>query len=74
LHFFSISLRPAGIQPTVPYEMFVFWRHMLGQLGDKVVRIEQCNVLLPVLIILHRVNNRPVGSCIDDLLYSAVRI
>ena len=30
-----------GIQPVIPYEMFVFWRDVLGELCDKITRLEQ---------------------------------
>ena len=46
----------------------MFLRDMLRQLGDKIARFEEFNVLLPVFVILRRVNNRPVGSRVEDLL------
>ena len=66
--FDNLTLCSAGIQPIVTYEVFVFLRDMLRQLGDKIACFEEFNVLLPVFVILRRVNNRPVGSCIEDLL------
>ena len=66
--FISLTLRPAGIQPIVAYEVLVFWLDMLRELCDKIARFEEFYVLLPVFVILRRVNNRPVGSCVEDLL------
>jgi len=57
-----------GIQPIIPYEIFVFGSDMLRELGYKIAYFEELYVLFPVVVMLRYVNNRPVRLCIKDFL------
>lgn len=49
----------------------MFGWDMLGELGDKIVRFEELNVLFPVCIVLRLVNDCAVWMCVEDFLQRA---
>ena len=53
----SLTFCPAGKQTIIAYEVFVLGRDVLRQLGDKIVRFEELDVLFPVCIVFRLVND-----------------